>query len=57
MNQDQIMSLIRQGLSLIGGYLIIKGIIGSADWTTLVGSLMGTVSIIWSLFTHNTPGK
>lgn len=52
MNQDQVMSLIRQVLSLVGGYLLIKGMVTEIDWSTLVGSATATISIVWSMIAH-----
>lgn len=54
MNKDQLMSLIRQGLTLVGGFLAIKGLVGEADWTTLMGTAMALISGAWSMFTHKT---
>jgi hypothetical protein len=49
MNKEQITSLIRHLLSIIGGYLAMKGITDSVMIETGSGILMGLVALYWSI--------
>ncbi len=52
MNQEQVLSLIRQGMMFIGGFLVIKGIVDEVMWQGLIGSVAALVSSVWSFFVH-----
>ncbi len=49
MSKEQITSLIRHLLSIIGGYLAMKGLTDSVTIETGSGVLMGLVSLYWSI--------
>ena len=49
MSKEQITSLIRHLLSIIGGYLAMKGLTDSVSIETGSGILMGLVSLYWSI--------
>ncbi len=49
MSKEKISSLIRHLLSIIGGYLAMKGITDSVTIETGSGILMGLVSLYWSI--------
>jgi hypothetical protein len=49
MNKEQITSLVRHLLSIIGGYLAMKGITDSVMIETGSGVVMGLVSLYWSI--------
>lgn len=48
----QILSVVRYGLTLVGGYFVTKGYISNDVVTSLGGTIPAVVSLIWSLFTH-----
>jgi hypothetical protein len=59
MSGELIKSFIRQILTLLGAWLVSKGIATEADWsqfsdalTTLLGSVMVVWSIGWSYLRH-----
>ena len=49
MNKEQITSLIRHLLSIVGGFLLMKGITDSVTIETGSGALLGLVSLYWSI--------
>lgn len=52
MNQDQVLSLIRWGLTAGGSYLVSTGKITAPDVATISGGLIALVSVGWSMFAH-----
>lgn len=55
MNQDQILSLIRQILTALGSVLVAKGVVDADNLTAGVGAVSTLGSVIWSLVHHKTP--
>jgi hypothetical protein len=53
MTRDQITSLIRHILSAAGGILIAKGVLDTTIVMTIIGTVLGIVSIFWSIRDHN----
>lgn len=49
MDKKQITSLIRHLLSIVGGFLLMKGLTDSATIETGSGVLLGLVSLYWSI--------
>jgi hypothetical protein len=49
MNKKQITSLIRHLLSIVGGFLLMKGLADSVTIETGSGVLLGLVSLYWSI--------
>jgi hypothetical protein len=56
-NTDQILSLVRAILVIVGTILTTKGIVGTADWTTYSGAIITIVPIVWSMFVHTDSAK
>jgi len=50
MNKDQILGLIRHGLTFVGGILVTYGVTDEATIATISGSAVSLVGIIWSAF-------
>lgn len=48
----QVLSVVRYGLTLIGGYFVTKGYLSNDVVTSLGGTLPAVVSLIWSILTH-----
>lgn len=49
LSPDQILALVRQSLTLIGGFLVTSGTISNDMLNQIIGGLMALTSIIWSL--------
>ena len=49
MDKKQITSLIRHLLSIVGGFLLMKGLTDSVTIETGSGVLLGLVSLYWSI--------
>jgi hypothetical protein len=49
MNKEQITSLIRHLLSIVGGFLLMKGITDSVTIEAGSGVLLGLISLYWSI--------
>jgi hypothetical protein len=49
MNSEVIKSMIRQGLTFGGSYLVAKGYIDAENAVALVGALATIISVGWSI--------
>ena len=49
MNKEQVLGLIRHGLTFVGGLLVSHGVITDLVSADIVGSLMGLIGVIWSV--------
>jgi uncharacterized membrane protein len=50
MNKDIILGIVRHVLTIGAGVLVTKGLTDSAGAETIVGSLVGIVGVVWSIF-------
>jgi hypothetical protein len=57
MNQDQVMSIVRSVLQILGTGLVSKGVIGDADWTTIAGAILMVVPVGWGIYAHTQQQK
>ena len=57
MNQDQVMSLARWGLTVAGTYVVSSGKVDNATWAQISGGLAAIVPVVWSMFVHSAPAK
>ncbi len=48
-NKEQVMGLIRHGLTFVGGCLVANGILTDAMSADIVGACMALIGTIWSL--------
>jgi len=48
--QEQILGILRHGLTFVGGVLIAKGLLSEGSMQELIGALMTAVGSIWSIF-------
>ena len=52
-NQEQILSLVRALLQIVGTMLVGNGIVhSSADWTAISGAVIMLVPIVWGMWAH-----
>lgn len=56
MNNEQIMSFIRQILLALGGGLVTKGYIDNGTLTAIVGGLMALGTAVWGLYVRRANG-
>ncbi len=57
MNQDQLLGLVRNLVSLGGGFAIGRGYL-TGEQVTLVGGIVGAVApVLWSYFAHTDAAK
>jgi hypothetical protein len=52
MNSEQVQSLVRTVLSVLGTFLVSKGLVGTADWTTIAGAVVMLAPVAWSMYAH-----
>jgi len=56
MNQDQLISLLRQILLTFGGVLVGKGYVDDATMTMIVGGVVAIVTGLWGLYARREQG-
>lgn len=49
MNKDQILGLVRHGLTFIGGIILSKGLIEESTLAEIIGAISTLIGSIWSL--------
>ena len=49
LTKEQILGIVRHGLTFIGGILIAKGLIDESTATEIVGGLITLTGTIWSV--------
>lgn len=49
MNKDQILGLVRHGLTFIGGIVLSKGLIEESTLTEIIGAISTLIGAIWSI--------
>jgi len=48
MNKEQLLGIIRHGLTIAGGALIAKGVIDESTSNEIIGTIMSLAGVIWS---------
>jgi len=56
MNQDQLISLLRQILLTFGGVLVGKGYVDDATMTMIVGGVVAIVTGLWGVYARREQG-
>lgn len=56
MNFEQVVSIVRQAMLFLGGYLVTKGWTDSATLQTVVGALITLISSGWAIYTRRNTG-
>ena len=54
MTKEQILGIIRHGLTFIGGIFITKGIIDESTTAEIIGAVMSLTGTIWSVISKKT---
>lgn len=53
LTKEQILGIVRHGLTFIGGILITKGIVDEATATEVIGGIITLAGTIWSIVDKN----
>lgn len=57
MNQDQMLSLLRSALKVIGTLAVAHGVGNESMWSMITGVIMVSAPIVWDWYVHSTQGK
>ena len=49
LSKEQIMGIIRHGLTFVGGILVMKGLVDETTVTEIIGGAMTLTGAIWSI--------
>lgn len=52
--KEQIMGLVRHGLTFIGGILVAKGLATEGQIMDIVGMLVTTIATVWSVLSNKS---
>jgi hypothetical protein len=55
MNKDQLLGIVRHGLTFVGGLLVTKGLMDAGMVEQVMGALMTVVGALWSVFSKKAP--
>jgi hypothetical protein len=53
LTKDQILGIVRHGLTFIGGILIMKGVLDESTSEEVIGGIVTLVGTIWSIIDKN----
>jgi hypothetical protein len=53
LTKEQVMGIIRHGLTFVGGILIMKGVIDDATSQEIIGSAISLIGLVWSVVDKN----
>ena len=53
LTKEQILGIVRHGLTFIGGILITKGLIDESTLTEIIGGVITLTGTIWSVINKN----
>jgi hypothetical protein len=53
LTKDQILGIVRHGLTFIGGILIMKGVLDESTSEEVIGGVVTLVGTIWSIIDKN----
>ena len=53
-NKDQVFSLARDFLKIVGTYLTTSGVTTSSQWELVVGGILAAAGIVWSQYDKKT---
>ena len=53
LTKEQVMGIIRHGLTFVGGILIMKGVIDEATSQEIIVSAISLVGLVWSVVDKN----
>jgi hypothetical protein len=53
LTKEQILGIVRHGLTFIGGILIMKGVLDESTSEEVIGGIVTLVGTIWSIIDKN----
>ena len=53
LTKEQILGIVRHGLTFIGGIIIMKGLVDEATVTEIIGGIITLTGTIWSVIDKN----
>jgi hypothetical protein len=53
LTKEQIIGIIRHGLTFVGGILIMKGLVDESTSQELIGGIITLVGTVWSIIDKN----
>jgi len=53
LTKEQLMGILRHGLTFIGGLLIMKGVVDEASVQEVIGGVITLAGTIWSIIEKN----
>lgn len=56
-NTDQVLSLVRAVLQIVGSMLMAKGLVTAPDWTTWTAAILMVAPLIWGVAAHTDSAK
>ena len=54
LSKEQVLGIVRHGLSFLGGILLIKGQVSEGQWYEISGAAMSFLSVVWSVVDKKT---
>jgi hypothetical protein len=49
LSKEQVLGIVRHGLTFLGGILLIKGQVSEGQWYEISGAAMSFLSVVWSV--------
>jgi len=49
LSKEQVLGIVRHGLSFLGGILLVKGHVSEGQWYEISGAAMSLLSVVWSV--------
>jgi hypothetical protein len=50
MNKEQVLGIVRHGLTFVGAILLLNGEVDQFQWSELTGAVLSLASVIWSIW-------
>ena len=54
LSKEQVLGIVRHGLTFLGGILLIKGHVSEGQWYEISGAAMSFLSVVWSVVDKKT---
>ncbi len=54
LSKEQIMGIVRHGLTFVGAIFIVKGQVSEGQWYEISGAAVSFLSVIWSVLDKKT---
>ena len=53
MNSDQLMSVVRDALQIVGTFLATYGVLTSEQWQPMMGAIIMVAPVVWGIIVHS----